>query len=137
MQALLLFALLAAPPSQFFTLETSYEPPKGGREAAVVVAFRSADPEVHVNADPAPRLKLEAGQKVLVDRQPPAEKPKPVTDPAFSRYLEDGRARFAVAPVAGLAKGPHLVNAAVSYYYCSKREGWCRKGTQDVEISVP
>ena len=28
------------------------------------------------------------------------------------------------------------MTAKVVYYYCSKREGWCRKGTDDVEFVV-
>ncbi len=138
MRVLMLLALLGAPSSQVFTLETAYEAPAAaGKDGAVVVSFRPSDPAVHVNVDPAPRLKLDPGQKILVDRQPPAEKPKPVADPAFARYLENGRAKFAVAPVEGLPKGPHVVKASVSYYFCSAREGWCRKGTEDIEITVP
>jgi hypothetical protein len=28
------------------------------------------------------------------------------------------------------------VKATVTYFYCSQREGWCRKGTSDVEFPV-
>ena len=28
------------------------------------------------------------------------------------------------------------VKGALTYYYCSHREGWCRKGTADLEIPV-
>ena len=42
-----------------------------------------------------------------------------------------------VAP--GTARGSHDVTGTVTYFYCSKREGWCRKGTTDVAfpIAVP
>jgi hypothetical protein len=31
------------------------------------------------------------------------------------------------------------VKATVTYFYCSKREGWCRKGTAavDVPLDIP
>jgi hypothetical protein len=28
------------------------------------------------------------------------------------------------------------VKASVSYFYCSKTEGWCRKGQSDLEFAV-
>ena len=36
----------------------------------------------------------------------------------------------------GAKKGPQTVKAAVTYFYCSKREGWCRKSTTDLEVPV-
>ena len=43
---------------------------------------------------------------------------------------------FAAALAAGAPKGEHEVKGTVTYFYCSKRDGWCRKGTSEVEIPV-
>jgi hypothetical protein len=37
---------------------------------------------------------------------------------------------------AATARGAHVVKGGVTYFYCSKREGWCRKGTTPVEFPV-
>jgi hypothetical protein len=54
------------------------------------------------------------------------------------RYLDT---TFPVAfPVAWASKAPAsntTLKAEVVYFYCSKRDGWCRKGTAPVAFSVP
>jgi len=142
----LLLALLGAAPagSPHFDVSASFvAPAKRGGDASVAVTFGARNPDVHVNEDPAPRLKLDPAQQVLVDRQPPApaQAPAPAKPPAFDpdnpRYLDlEHPVLFPVGIAAGAAKGAHRVKATVNYYYCSKREGWCRKGTAEVEINV-
>ena len=44
--------------------------------------------------------------------------------------------RFAVTPAANAAQGLTTVKTTLSYFYCSKRENWCRKGTADFDLSV-
>ena len=49
-------------------------------------------------------------------------------------------ARRAAATLApGTPRGSHDARGTVTYFYCSKREGWCRKGTAEVAfpIAVP
>ena len=41
-----------------------------------------------------------------------------------------------MVPAPGLARGDHEAKATVTYFYCSKRDGWCRKGTAELEIPV-
>jgi hypothetical protein len=41
-----------------------------------------------------------------------------------------------VAFAAGAPKGDKTVKATVVYFYCSSREGWCRRGSADVEVPV-
>ena len=42
---------------------------------------------------------------------------------------------FPVAVVAA-TRAEQTVKGAVTYFYCSHREGWCRKGTADLDIAV-
>jgi hypothetical protein len=57
--------------------------------------------------------------------------------PDTTRYLDlTSPVRFPVALGAAATKGTHLVKGSLAYFYCSKREGWCRKGTSEVEIPV-
>ena len=46
---------------------------------------------------------------------------------------------FPVTLAPGTPRGTHDAKGTVTYFYCSKREGWCRKGTAEVAfpIAVP
>ena len=44
--------------------------------------------------------------------------------------------RFPVAIAPKAPKGRQELTAKVVYFYCSKREGWCRRGTAEVEFTV-
>jgi hypothetical protein len=125
-------------PEHFTVSATFQAPAKPGGMGAVAVTFVAKDPEVHINEEPAPRLKLEPAQKLLVDKQPPPPTRIPPFDPETVRYLDT---TFPVSfPVAWAGKPPasrETLKAEVSYFYCSKRDGWCRKGTAGIEFSVP
>jgi hypothetical protein len=137
-----LAAVLAAPllgvAPQHFTVTAVFAPPtKAGGSAAIEVRFGGRDPEIRINEEPAPRLKLDPTQTILVDKQPPAPSSAPVFDPDKARYLDLAwPVSFPVALAPGAPKGAQTVKAAVTYFYCSKREGWCRKGTTDIEVPV-
>ena len=54
-----------------------------------------------------------------------------------AKYLDTTVPRpFPVLLKAGAPAGTHAVKASVTYFYCSKSEGWCRKGTSDVAFDV-
>ena len=120
-----------------FDLAASYEPPaKGASVGAVAVTFSPLDPDVKINEEPAPRLLLAAGQAVLDDKQPPP-KPGAVADPENVKALDLTKPiRFPVALRAAAPTGDQTLQAHVLYFYCSKREGWCKKGKTPVEFSV-
>jgi hypothetical protein len=100
------------------------------------VTFTPRDPSVRVNEDPPPRLKLDPAQAVLVDKQPPAARPR-TFDPAAAHYLDPALpVHFPVSLRPGAPRGKQTVKASVTYFYCSQRDGWCRKGTSDVEFPV-
>ncbi len=135
--AFFLSLALAASP-QHFGLTARFEPPpRPGANASIAVSFAGTDPDIHINETPAPRLKLGAEQGVLVDKQPPAPDKVPPYDPDTARYLDIALpVYFPVAIAKGAPRGAHTVPAAVTYFYCSKRQGWCRKGTTDVAVTV-
>lgn len=132
------FAVAAGEAPRHFDVAASFVPPKEpGGKGAVSVLFSPTDPDVHINEEPAPRLKLDPGQVVLVDRQTPAPAHAADFDPEKARYLDLAKPlRFPVAIAPKAPKGKQEATAKVVYFYCSKREGWCRRGTADVEFTV-
>jgi len=112
-------------------------PAKAGANGSVAVTFAPKDPDVHVNRDPAPRLKLDPESRVLVDKQPPPARRGGSADVEAAGYYESGTpVTFPVAVASGVPPGDHEAKATVTYFYCSKRDGWCRKGTAELEIPV-
>src|SRR5262245_24130543 len=58
-----------------------------GGDGRVLVSLVPRDPAVHVNEEPAPRLKLDPAQTVLADRQRPAPAARAAgADPATVKY---------------------------------------------------
>lgn len=133
---LLAIALLLAPP-QMFTLSASFEP-GAKRQGSVAVQFKATDPDVVVNEHPGPRLALDAAQTVLVNKQPPPAKGDAAApDPTDGKYLDLSLpVVFPVELATAAPKGEQAVKGKVTYFFCSKREGWCRKGTTEIEIPV-
>jgi hypothetical protein len=134
--ALVLAAASIGP--RHFDVDASFvAPARPGGSGAIAVRFAPKDPDVHINEEPPPRLTLDLEQSTLVDKQAPPSKAAPVFDPATARYLDAAKpVRFPVAFARKAAKGPQTVKASVVYFYCSEREGWCRRGTSELEIAV-
>lgn len=129
--------LLAQAGPSHFSVSAAYAPPaKGEKDGAVEVTFSPTDPDVNINEEPSARLTLDPAQTILVDRQPPAKLAMAV-DPATAKYIDLGRpVRFAAALHPKAAKGTHDVKGKVVYFYCSKKQGWCRRGSADVSFAV-
>jgi len=110
---------------------------KPGTPGAIVVTLAPLNPAIRVNEEPAPRLKLDPDQRTLVDKQPPAPTRLASFDPETARYLDPkAPVSFPVAWAPAAPKGPQTVKGTVTYFYCSKTEGWCRKGTAEVEVAL-
>lgn len=126
----------SAMPSQHFEVTAGYEAPtKKGAPATVLFEFKKKDPDVNVNEDPAPRLKFATGA-ALVAPKPPKSSGQ-IADPATVQYLDISKpVRFPVTLAPGAASGPTTIRTTLSYFYCSKRENWCRKGTADFDLAV-
>jgi len=142
MRRALLLALLPAAAqaasARHFDVTAAFAPAKkAGGSAAVLVTFRPLDPDVRVNESPAPRLRLDLTQAVLVDKQAPASSQVPDYDPLTARYLDITKpVSFPVALAPTAPKGAHEVKASVVYFYCSTREAWCRRGVAEVLVPV-
>jgi hypothetical protein len=116
--------------SPHFAVSARFRPGKTAGSGEVAVTFEPKDPDVHINTNPGPRLKLDGGQKLL------GEKPGAKPSVGSGKYVDT---TFPVVfPVTVLApvKGEQAVKGSLTYYYCSQREGWCRKGTAELEIPV-
>jgi len=125
-----------AMPSPHFEVLAAYEAPaRKGTAASIVFEFKKKDPDVNINEDPAPRLKFAPGSPLVAP--PPPKSSGVIPDPANARYLDLTKpVRFPVTLAPDAAKGPATVKTTVSYFYCSKRENWCRKGTADFDLAV-
>lgn len=123
-------------PSQHFDVTGAYEAPaKKGAAGHLVFEFRQKDPDVHINEEPAPRIKFAAGATLLAP--PPPKSSGVIPDPATVKYLDLAKpVRFSVTATPDAAKGLSRVKTTLSYFYCSKRENWCRKGTADFDLAV-
>lgn len=130
--------LLVTGASPHFDLVASFEPaPKVGANGRVAVTFTARDPDVHINEEPGPRLRLDPDQHVLVDKQAPSAARSPSFDPDDARYLDLAKpVLFPVAFAPGAPKGRQTVKASVVFFYCSKREAWCRRGQSEIEVPV-
>jgi hypothetical protein len=132
-----LSALAAISGPTHFALSAAYEPPSGKSPGTIAVTFSPTDPDVKINEEPAPRLTLDPMQIVLDDKQPPP-KAGAVADPENVKSLDLAiPVRFAVALRPTAPKGEQMVKGNVVYFYCSKREGWCKRGKTEVEFPVP
>jgi len=142
MRSILLAALLpaaaAAAPARHFEVTAAFTPARAASaDGVVAVTFLPVDADLKVNENPAPRLKLDLAQAVLVDRQPPAASQVPDYDPLTARYLDPAKpVLFHVALAPAAPKGAHEVKASVVFFYCSTREAWCRRGSADISIPV-
>lgn len=121
-----------------FSVQPSFmAPKKPSSPATVSIRFKPSNPDVRINEEPAPRLKLDPDQKVLIHKAPEGVMAPPNFDPAFARYLDLNKPiTFAVTRAPGAPKGPQTVNGSVVYFYCSKKEGWCKKGSTSFELSI-
>ena len=123
--------VMAAGASPHFDVTAAYRPGKAAGTGEVAVTFAPKDPDVRINTTPPPRLRLDDGQKLLAEKTPA----KPAVAPA-EKYLDLTFPVVFPVSVTGPVTSEQTVKGALTYYYCSHREGWCRKGTADLEIPV-
>ena len=135
--AVVISAFLGAAPGTHFQVSAGYAPGKAGRPGEVAVTFRGSDPDVRINQAPAPRLAFEDGAPLVVDKVPAPAKGAHVDASDEAKYLDTSLpVAFPVSLASGAPRGTHSVRGTVTYFYCSKREGWCRKGTAPIEVAV-
>jgi hypothetical protein len=136
--SLLVVATFAAATDGQVSVDARFLPPGSANDAAAIaVTLTPKDRAIVVNERPAPRLSLDPGQTVLIDKQLPRLSSGAPVDPAQARYLDPRiPVRFPVALAPSAPRGTHLVRGSVTFYYCSKSEGWCKKGTSEIAVDV-
>jgi hypothetical protein len=117
--------------SPHFAISAQFRPGKTAGAGEVAVTFAPKDPDVKINVTPPPRLKLDEGQKVLAEKAAPKRAGAP-----DEKYLDLTFPVVFPVSVLGSVAAEQTVKGSLTYYYCSHREGWCRKGTADLEIPV-
>lgn len=126
-----------APPAHF-DVTASFNAPRRNAPGEVAVQFVARDPDVKINEVPGPRLKLSAGPATMAPA--PAKGPGAKAAPAGAEpghYLDlTLPVTFPVTLDPAATKGAHDAKGTVTYFYCSKREGWCRKGTAEVAFPI-
>jgi hypothetical protein len=138
--ALALAFVLDVAPSQQVDVTATWVAPSGSKTGSIAVTFEPRDPDVHVNRDPAPRLRIDPAQKVLKtdDKALTAvtHAPAGASGDALKYLRASEPVQFPAALAATAPKGPQTVRTSLTYYYCSATEGWCRKGTADLDVAV-
>jgi len=133
---LLMSAASGAPASSaaaaHFEVSAEFRPARAPGTGEVAVTFAAKDPDVKVNTRPAPRLKLDADQKILADK-PGA---RPDAGPEEAMYLDTTFPVVFPVAVVERPRSAATVKGSLTYYYCSQRQGWCRKGTALLTIPV-
>ena len=136
-------ALFQAGPKTHFDVNAEFRAARRNAPAEVAVQFVATDPDVKINEFPAPKLKLTAGPATVIV---PPKATAPAADKGAPTGSEPGHYLDLTLPVtfpvtldAAATRGAHDGKGTVTYFYCSKREGWCRKGTAEVAfpIAVP
>jgi hypothetical protein len=130
---------VVTPGERLVAVQAEFVPRRAGSRASVAVTFTPQEPDVRVNQEPPPRLKLDPDQGVLEYRAPAPPPPRRAAPSAHQppRYLEPAIPyAFPVTLKPGAPKGEHRVKGSVTYFYCSKTAGWCRKGTDEVDVPV-
>jgi hypothetical protein len=131
-----LFLLDGAPRPTHFQVSATYNPPRRKAPGEVAVQFTATDPEVKINETPAPRLKIDSGPATVAVAAAPARTGGGGAQ-GPGHYLDlTLPVTFPVTVAPGTPRGTHEAAGTVTYFYCSKREGWCRKGTAPVAFTI-
>ena len=117
--------------SPHFAITAQFRPGRTAGAGEVAVTFAPKDPDVKINVTPPPRLKLDEGQKLLAEKVAPKRAGAP-----DEKYLDLTFPVVFPVSVLGSVPAAQTVKGLLTYYYCSHREGWCRKGTSDFEIPL-
>jgi hypothetical protein len=118
-------------PSPHFDVSAQFRPGKSAGTGEVAVTFAPKDPDVRINAVPAPRLTLDEDQNLLTEKAAARRTAAP-----GEKYIDTTFPVVFPVAVHGPARSELSVKGSVTYYYCSHREGWCKKGTAPLEIPV-
>ncbi len=139
---LLVFSLSILPFAEeedFMKIEASLGPGSlsGGGEGKVVLRIK-VDEGMKVNSNPSFSIEFAPCEALIFGKEvyTPADLGIEVSEEMGEEYLKlDGpfEISFAVKPDAN--KGQYLLEGKISYFICSKEEGWCLKSNSQFSVS--
>lgn len=111
--AFLLQGAMQMTPSQHFEVTSAYDAPtKKGASANLAFEFKQKDPDVHINEEPAPRIKFAVGAPLVAP--PPPKSSGVIPDPANAKYLDLAKPEsFAVTVAPDAVKGMSRVKTTL------------------------
>ena len=101
-----------------------------GDRGRVLVSFTPAD-GIHINVDPPVSVKIQKNSLISLRGNPD------MTTDKETGFLSSGtpvEQLFSVSHKA--APGEHTITGTITYYFCSDTEGWCRKQSQAVTLTL-
>jgi len=139
---LLVFSLSILPFAEkedFLKIEVSLRPESlsGGGEGKVVLRIK-VDEGMKVNPNPSFSIEFAPCESLIFGKEvyTPADLGIEISEEMGEEYLkldEPFEISFAVKPDAN--KGQYLLEGKISYFICSKEEGWCLKSSS--QFSAP
>jgi hypothetical protein len=132
--AILLLAQLVAPKStlpQIMSAKFSSAPIKAGKKADVAVSF-VVDSRYKINRDPRISIAVTPVAGVTVDKKP--IEASSVDPKAKDEYFVD--LPTIKVPVTAAKAGKFELPAKLTYFFCSKADGFCSKQSVDVKIPI-
>ena len=101
-----------------------------GDRGRVLVSFTPVD-GIHINVDPPVTLTIRKNSLLSLQGNPDMTTDK-VTG-FLSTETPVGQL-FSISHKA--TPGPHTITGTITYYFCSDTEGWCRKQSQAVTLTL-
>lgn len=101
----------------------------GGR-GTILLSFTPID-GIHINTDPPITVRLEKNWLISLQGEPDISTDK---ESGFLSTSMPVQQQFHVSPKA--KSGEHTIKGTIVYYFCSDTEGWCRKLSQPITLTL-
>ncbi len=86
---------------------------------------------IHVTADPATKISVRPSTVAQL-----RGKQSQAVDSSTGYLFTEEPVKQPIRISSAASPGKHLLNAEVTYYFCSDEAGWCRKFVQTVELQL-
>jgi len=101
-----------------------------GDKGKILVSFTPID-GIHINIDPPVELKIKKNSLIDLRGQPDMTADK---ETGFLSAVNPVEQSFSISTKA--APGTHSITGTITYFFCSDIEGWCRKQSQPVRLTL-
>jgi len=103
---------------------------QAGSKGKILVSFAPVD-GIHVNVDPPVTVMVEKNRFIALHGEPDITADK---ETGFLSTVTPVVQGFSISRKA--APGPHHIKGTITYYFCSDTEGWCRKQSRTVMLTL-